>query len=369
MSKKETIVKRSNSFLEAIDIFDKFDNDDLTFKTRSGAFISICLSIFAGIYLTIKVVRFCTPKIYRDLALNAALVDQEDFINISVAVTVDIPCYFLHFDHIDTLGVSQLDINSTTNMRRLTKSGKLIGVANETLKDVCYPCFGALPDNVCCNSCEQLILLHMWKGLEAKPDEWPQCKSKKAAPKVSADEKCRIKGKVSVNKIDGGFHIAPGRNDVSGGGHHHDLGFNFPNIDLSHTIEHIRFGPKIPTANNPLKGLRVKQDPNVAMRYNYILLATPVVYVKDGNEKARGYEYTAMVTSHPIMRGEAPGIFFQYTLTPYTVTVNAKSRSLAQFITSTFGFLSGCFGAAQMLDMFIDKTGLLNFFQKKQESK
>ena len=367
---KKELPESSKAILRAIDIFDKFDNDELTQRTKFGAFVSICLSIFAGIYLTIKVIRFFTPKIYRDLSLTAMLIDQQDFVNISVAVRVNLPCYFLHLDAIDSLGVTQLDLNSTANMRRFSKSGHMIGVANETLKDMCYPCHGILPDDMCCNSCEQLVVVAMMKGLPATPEKWEQCKGRKKPPSVSLDETCLIKGKVSVNKVNGEFHIAPGRNDIRGGQHNHDLSFGFPNLDLSHTIESIRFGPVIPTANNPLRGIKVTQGPRTAMSYKYTMMVTPVVYIKDRKERTRGYEYTAMVTSHQVYPGEAPGIFFKYSFTPYTVTVNAKSRSLAQFVTSTSGFLSGAFAAAMMFDLFAERTGLARLFERVEgESK
>ena len=364
--KKDVLPESSRAFFRSIDIFDKFDNDELTQRTKFGAFISVCLSIFTAIYLFIKVVRFFTPKIYRDLSLNCALIDEQEFVNISVAIKVNMPCYFLHFDAIDSIGVSQLDLNSTANMRRISKSGQMIGVANETLKDMCYSCYGVMPDDMCCNSCEQLVMMAMMKGMPVTPEKWEQCKGKSGLRSISSDEKCLIKGKVSVNKVRGEFHIAPGRNAGRGSQHQHDLSFQFPSMDLSHSIESIRFGPLIPTANNPLKGLRITQNPQTPMHYTYVMMATPVIYIKDGHEKARGYEYTALIASHRTYHGQAPGIFFSYSFTPYTVTVNAKSRSLAQFVTSTSGFLSGAFAAAMMVDLFAERTGLARLFENTE---
>lgn len=354
------------SFLKAIDIFDKFDNDDFVSRTKMGAVFSILLMILGVAYLVTKTYRFITPKIIRDLAVNAALVNEQDFVNISVNVLVNLPCYFLHLDAVDSLGFSQLDINSTAKLRRIKKNGKFIGIANETLKDRCYPCFGALPDSVCCNSCEQLILIHHMRGMEPHPDQWPQCQSENRKYKVYLDEKCHIKGKISVNKVSGNFHIAPGRNAVSSGGDHkHDLSYNFPNLDLSHSIEHIRFGPKIPTANNPLENYKVVQNPNSPMVYKYELMVTPVIYVKGGKIADRGYEYTAMITQNDMRNGirEAPGIFFRYQFTPYTITITQKPRSIAMFITSAIGFLSGGFSLTFLADRFVFKA-----IQIKKES-
>ncbi|OHS99444.1 hypothetical protein TRFO_08371 [Tritrichomonas foetus] len=348
----ETLFK----FLRQIDIFDKFENNDLKISTRSSFFLSLFLSTFGCLFFIIKIVRFMIPNVHRDLALNQNLINEEDFVNISIAILVNLPCYFLHLDAIDTLGFSQLDINSTANLRRLDSNGRFIGIVNETLHHECLPCHGILPAGTCCNSCEQLILLATLKGIKPKPEEWVQCNKNKGpnAPHVSINEKCLVKGKISVNKVAGNFHIAPGRNDVSSGSHQHDMSFRFPNMDLSHEIRMVRFGPFIPTISNPLQGMKIIQNPNTPMVYKYHLLATPVIYIRDGKLISRSYEYTALQMNR-IARRDAPGIFFHYSFTPYTVTVVVKSRSFAQFLTSTFGFLSGSFAMASMLDLFIDK--------------
>jgi hypothetical protein len=238
------------------------------------------------------------------------------------------------------------------------------------MQRVCHPCYGVLPETACCNSCEQLILLFAFKRMAPDPDHWPQCKSQGAPPQVSLDEKCLVKGKISVNKVAGGFHIAPGRNDMNAnGGHNHDLSGAFPSLDLSHRIERVRFGPDIPTANTPLTGVRVRPKVSRPMRYRYILMATPLVYMKNGYEKARGYEYTVMIASRPILPGMAPGIFFDYSFTPYGVVVNAASRSFAQYLTSTFGFLAGAFAMVMMFDAFLHETGLVQKITKPNENK
>jgi hypothetical protein len=235
-----------------------------------------------------------------------------------ISVEVDLPCYFLHLDAIDSLGFSQLDINLTANFRRYTKAGRFIGVA------------------------------------------------KNVPPQVSLDEKCMVKGKVSVNKVLGNFHIASGRNlvDLSVPAHQHDLSFAFPSLDMSLRIERIRFGPSIPTANTPLTDMNIRQRPGRPMFYRYSTLVAPLVYIKNGREKDRGYESTAMIAQRAIAPGMVPGIFFDYAFTPYAVVVHAKSKSFAQYLTSTFGFLSGSFSAVMLLNMFLQTTQIVEKWKK-----
>jgi hypothetical protein len=354
------------TFFRSVDIFDKFDNDELRLRTKAGAFLSFFLSTFGVLFITIKTYRFAIPKIHRDLSLTPDLIDQQDFVNISISIRVNLPCYFLHLDALDSLGFSQLDINSTANLRRVAPNGKVIGIVNETMQQICFPCYGALPDNVCCNSCEQLTLLHLFKGMPAEPDRWVQCREQKA-PDVNENETCLVKGKISVNQVSGSFHIAPGRNDLNAGsGHHHNLAFSFPRLDLSHTIETLRFGPAVPTGNSPLNRVSVSQKAHQAMMYRYTLRATPLLYVKNGKEIRRGYEYTVVPAQTEVAGGMPPGIFFHYSFTPYRITVNAVSRSFAQYLTSTLGFLAGSFAGAMLLDLLIHKTQMVETLPKKK---
>jgi hypothetical protein len=46
------------------------------------------------------------------------------------------------------------------------------------------------------------------------------------------------------------------------------------------------------------------------------------------------------------------------------VVVNAKSRLFAQYLTSTFGFLSGSFAAVMLLDMFLQTTQIVEKWKK-----
>ena len=366
--------EKIEKFLQQIDIFDKFENTDLKITSRSSSILSIFLSTFGCIYIIIKFIRFFIPRIHRDLALNPSLTNTEDFVNISISILINLPCYFLHLDQVDSLGISQLNINSTANLRRVDKNNNFIGILNETLEHECFPCYGLLPQGSCCNSCDQLVLLSLLRGKEPKVNEWAQCNSRPQSSHASIDEKCLVKGKISVNKLSGNFHIAPGKNIIGEGGEHvHDLSFQFPSFDLSHKINLIRFGQFIPYITNPLQDHAVKQKPEEPTVYKYNLLVTPVNYVYNGKLMTKGYEYTSISlkakSKNPQAR-LAPGIFFQYSFTPYTITLDVKSRSLAQFITSTAGFLSGSFAMAAMLDLFIEKRHrILSMFIKPKEEK
>jgi hypothetical protein len=84
-------------------------------------------------------------------------------------------------------------------------------------------------------------------------------------------------------------------------------------------------------------------------------MCTPVIFVRDGEVRERTYEYMPVVTAGvpDLEVGSAPGLFLWYQFVPYTVTVVHRPRSLASFVATTFGVLSGGFAIASWLDRWL----------------
>jgi hypothetical protein len=202
--------------------------------------------------------------------------------------------------------------------------------ANET----CGPCYGLLPDGECCPTCERLIFLAARQGQPAPQSNWAQCKHHLLAPAPQSDERCLIKGKITVYRIRGDFHIATGRNLRGKMGHAHDLLHRIPQYDLSHKIEKIRFGPKIPTTRQPLEDLRLRLTRKIPAHSQYTLVATAVTYKRNGIVIDRRFEYTARAKHWEMHRMiiTIPGMFFVYQFSPYRVIVNVRSRPVFGFV-------------------------------------
>jgi hypothetical protein len=102
----------------------------------------------------------------------------------------------------------------------------------------------------------------------------------------------------------------------------------------------------------PLEAIRVPKTGPVPLRFHYILVCTPVIFVRDGIIMIRTYYYAPFLAwsyaNEPA--GNQPGIFFSYQFTPYTVTVVCKTKSLGALLSAVFGVLSGGFVIASFLD-------------------
>lgn len=70
-------------------------------------------------------------------------------------------------------------------------------------------------------------------------------------------EGCNIAGKLSVNKVPGNFHIAPGHSFEQDGFHVHDvLPFLSHKFDFTHTVNKLNFGERVyKNMVNPLEGV------------------------------------------------------------------------------------------------------------------
>lgn len=332
-------------FFASIDIFDKFSEEEYQVRTVGGAIVSLIFSIIGGILFFAEFITFLVPDINRELVIDKKLTDNMNLVNISMTILVQFPCPLLKMSTIDEVGF-QLVKYDTVTFRRYTKAGSFLGISPKNKnKSICHPCFDVLSNESCCNSCEELILLHKLENKTVEVDKWPQC-NKVDPQNVRLDENCLIKGKLTINKIKGMFIITSARKH----------GKILPYFNLSHLIYRFRLGPKFPTASTPLDGLTIIQRAQDSMDFEYLLMCTPVIFESNDIVNDKAFEYTAMISQSPSgkkwKKNEPipPMIFFSYNFSPYTVKIKMSMKSIAGFISSTFGILSGLYAMTAFLD-------------------
>lgn len=349
-------------FLKNVDIFDKAENAEFTQSTQMSMIMSNSISMLSSFLMFAQIILAVSPMIHRDLLMTSTPAEHSELVNISVNVLVNLPCELLHFDVMDSIGLSAL--NSTIRFRRMSDTNGFIGNYEPPAKEKCFPCFGIFPNSSCCNGCKRLKELYKMSNMTAEPEKWPQCQPENKQ-KFSEIEKCQVKGKISVSRVRGMFHIAPGRNVQSNNSLNHEFNDDYPSLNMQHTLFNIRFGPNIPTASNPLRGMVIRGNPNaVATAYRYVMMVTPVVFYADGEYIEKGFEYTAMITTIQFQDRENmyPGLFFQYSFTPYTISVTWQSRSFRAFLISTGGLLAGVYSIFSLVYDAIERR-----LKKKEE--
>lgn len=124
----------------------------------------------------------------------------------------------------DVSGEHELDVEHTMYKQRLTLEGVPIDekptksdlARNEvTTNKTCGSCYGAeTADAPCCNTCEQVREAYRKKGWAfSDPSSIMQCVTEGWTTQIKEqmNEGCRVHGTVSVSKVAGNFHFAPGK--------------------------------------------------------------------------------------------------------------------------------------------------------------
>ena len=309
------------------------------------------------------------------------------------------PCELLTLDVMDVSGEQQHGVAHGVKKVRLrpqSQGGGIIDTRSLALHDekaehldpnYCGECYGATAPATaskqgCCNTCDEVREAYATQGWAfGRGDGIEQCEREHYAEKLDEqrEEGCRIEGDLTVNKVVGNFHLAPGRSFSNGNIHVHDLKnyWDTPNgqkHDFTHTIHQLRFGPQLPEAIkqklggakampwtnhhvNPLDGVKQEtQDPN--FNYMYFVKIVPTSYLPLGWEKqmqklvgidgsadgsVETHQYS--VTSHKRSlsggndaaeghaerqhsRGGIPGVFFSYVSAPCGVHPSMMESAL-----------------------------------------
>lgn len=169
-------------------------------------------------------------------------------------------------------------------------------------------------------------------------------------------EGCRVSGQLSVNKVAGNFHFAPGHGFQNSHMHTHDLSaFRAGVFNVTHTIEHLSFGTDFPGIINPLDNSRKVVSSGGAI-YQYFVKVVPTTYrylngtVLETNQ----FSVTEHVTNVKAKEGQGlPGVFFFYELSPIKVIVSEEQRSFLHFVTQLCAIIGGVFTVAGLVDRIL----------------
>ena len=243
----------TTSRLTRLDAFSK-TVDDARIRTTSGGLITLTA------LLTVLFLIFSEFRDYRRITIAPSLIvdkSRGEQLPIHLNITFPlIPCSLLTLDVMDISGVQQSGISHGVHLTRLTRypesrplSRKQLALHSdeESAKHLdpkyCGPCYGATstdPASKCCNTCEEVRDAYAalgWAFGDGKGME--QCEREHYAEHMEEmrEEGCNIEGHISVNKVAGNFHIAPGKSFSNAQMHVHDLQLYYGS-PKEHTFTH-----------------------------------------------------------------------------------------------------------------------------------
>jgi len=245
--------------------------------------------------------------------------------------------------------------------------------------DYCGSCFGAeMTAGECCNTCEEVREAYRKKGWAfANPDGIEQCAREGWSEKLEAQkgEGCQVYGQLSVNKVAGNFHFAPGKSFQQQHMHVHDLQpFKQGLFNVSHSITKLSFGTEFPGIVNPLDNVTKSLNAGSGM-YQYFVKIVPTTYeslsgtVINTNQFSVTEHFKAVdeqsagAGGHGHSHSGLPGVFIMYDLSPIMVKFRESRKSFSHFLTGVCAIIGGVFTVAGFIDGFI-YTGMKSLGKK-----
>ncbi len=167
---------------------------------------------------------------------------------------------------------------------------------------------------------------------------------------------CRIHGKMEVKKVAGNFHITLGRAIPHPAGHAH-INIMIPgaNVNFSHRIDHLSFGPAVPGGINPLDAtLKISKDRNDMFQYFIKIVPTKFSTVERSIDTCQFAvtERNRSISHHRGSHGLS-GIFFKFDLNAMSVEIVEERKSFLQFLVRLCGIIGGIFATSGMLHSLI----------------
>lgn len=298
----------SRAMVEKLDImFPKVDREFIVQTKNGGIMTMVAYGLIALLCLT-----ECITWISQNRAeVSKTFVDTSLGKQMRVNLNITFPglaCEDLHVDIIDIAGDSQLDIEDTLKKKKLHRNGRVFSrgeidvetnqhrtqqeekqriLKQELPPDYCGPCYGAQErDDQCCQTCDEVMIAYTkmkWKADLLKYTA-EQCiregRDHMEPKKMTSNQGCNLSGYMTVNRVNGNFHIAMGEGVERDGRHIHTyLPEDAPNFNASHIIHQLSFGPEDGT--EPLNGATkiVTEKSGTTGLFQYFIKVVPTTYV------------------------------------------------------------------------------------------
>ncbi|KAJ6801006.1 putative endoplasmic reticulum-Golgi intermediate compartment protein 3 [Iris pallida] len=329
--------------LQSLRNFDAFPRaeEHLLQKTKSGAVVSIVgLAIMATLFVH-ELKYYLTTYTVHQMSVD---LKRGETLPIHINITFpSLPCEVLSVDAIDMSGKHEVDLDTNIWKLRLNKEGHIIGT--EFLTDLVEK-EHSHSDHKHADDKD-----HHEKKHEHGFGSDAETMIKNVKQAMADGEGCRVYGTLDVQRVAGNFHISiHGLNifvaqQIFGGA---------ANVNVSHVIHDLSFGPKYPGIHNPLDGTsRILQGASGTFKYYIKIVPTEYRYLSKDVLPTNQFSVTEYFVPIREVDRSWPAVFFLYDLSPITVTIREERRSFLHFITRLCAVLGGTFALTGMLDRWM----------------
>ncbi|XP_062009194.1 uncharacterized protein LOC133725830 isoform X2 [Rosa rugosa] len=324
--------------LKSLDAFPRAE-EHLLQKTQSGAFVSVVgLLIMATLFLH-ELRYYLSSYTVHQMSVD---LKRGETLPIHINMTFpSLPCDVLSVDAIDMSGKHEVDLDTNIWKLRLNSHGHIIGT--EYLSDLVEKEHSHKHDD----GKEHHQENHLHGAFDLAAEEL----IKKVKKALDDGEGCRVYGVLDVQRVAGNFHISV-----------HGLNIfvaqmifeGSKNVNVSHIIHDLSFGPKYPGIHNPLDGTeRILHDTSGTFKYYIKIVPTEYRYLSKEVLPTNQFSVTEYYSPMKEYDRSWPAVYFLYDLSPITVTIKEERRKFLHFITRLCAVLGGTFALTGMLDRWM----------------
>ncbi|XP_041007243.1 endoplasmic reticulum-Golgi intermediate compartment protein 3 isoform X4 [Juglans microcarpa x Juglans regia] len=294
--------------IKSLDAFPRAE-DHLLQKTQSGALVSVFGLVIMAILFLHELRYYITTYTIHQMSVD---LKRGETLPIHINMTFpSLPCDVVSIDAIDMSGKHEVDLDTNIWKLRLNSYGHIIGT--EYLSDLVEK--------------EHTVDKHdQHEDSDKKTHGFDQAAEnmiKKVKQALAHGEGCRI---------------FEGSN----------------NVNVSHVIHDLSFGPKYPGIHNPLDGtVRVLHDTSGTFKYYIKIVPTEYRYISKEVLPTNQFSVTEYFSPMKEFDRTWPAVYFLYDLSPITVTIREERRSFLHLITRLCAVLGGTFALTGMLDRWM----------------
>lgn len=346
--------------LEKFDLLPKL-NSEYRVSTFIGGILSIVSILFTILFSIAEIQEYKHQPPQRKFIVDTmrpassdGVISEELQPHLNVEFDIffpSAPCYFLHFDALDSVSQLPISINASKLKFNRYKNGKKIGVFDNNFFDKntseCGKCHNS-NESQCCNTCRDAVNDYLMNGKEPLAFEsMEQCLEVDKVISEMKDEGCNIKASFSTVKIANSFHIAPGISWYSRGWHVHEMRpflKYYTQQNLTHSIKYLRFTKG--SDKTPLDNFSNVQASAGKWRATYSIDIIGETYMVSHFEAINSTKVT-------------PGLYFQYDISPLTQVYYEARQPIPQLITNIIIVIGGVLFSFRFIGT--------NFNEKKRE--
>jgi hypothetical protein len=331
-------------------------------KTSTGAAVTIIGMLLMAILFIHEVRYQLTVRTVHQMYVDTA---RGEKLPITINITFPaLPCKVLSLDAIDMSGKHEVDLDTNIWKIRINKYGHIIG--SEFVGDLVEGEHKTEEEKHSAHVKQDDLALHDHGHNHAYSSMGdPEKVIKEIKTALEEHEGCRVFGVLDVERVAGNFHVSMHGLSIYVAQQIYD---SVTDVNVSHVIHDLSFGPKYPGIQNPLDGTkRIMHEESGTFKYFIKIVPTEYRFLNGKVMPSNQFSASEYFMSAKVYDRNWPAVFFVYDISPISVKIREERRHFGHFLTRICAVIGGTFAVTGMLDRWI--YGLVELVMSSQKGK